>query len=101
MISRKFFIYSLSAFVLAAILFVALTFYWQRELPLSEIVPQFAAAIEGASEKKSTVRFLTSDPDAVDAWASFSPDGKLVLFSRSVGFGNMSELYIIQKKVTH
>jgi Tol biopolymer transport system component len=29
------------------------------------------------------VRFLTSDRDAVDYWPTFSPDGKVVLFSRT------------------
>jgi len=90
---RQLALYGLSTIVLAAIVFVALNNYWEREQALPETAPQSAADVAG--EKNYAVRFLTSDPDAADSWASFSPDGKLILFSRSVGFGNSFELYVI------
>jgi Tol biopolymer transport system component len=43
----------------------------------------------------SKVRFLTSQPGAMDEWPCFSPDGKLVLFSRSEDKGKTWIFYIV------
>ena len=44
---------------------------------------------------ESTVRFLTSDPGAADYWPCFSPDGKVVLFSRSVDGKKSWEFFVV------
>jgi uncharacterized protein len=41
------------------------------------------------------LRFLTSGPQAQDLWPCFSPDGKTVLFSRSVDKGRTWHLFIV------
>lgn len=45
----------------------------------------------------SNVRFLTSDPDAVDLWPCFSPDGNSILFSRSVDGEKTWEFHVVSK----
>jgi len=47
------------------------------------------------SAGEATVRFLTTDPRAVDYWPSFSPDGKIVLFSRSLDGKKTWELFVV------
>jgi Tol biopolymer transport system component len=41
------------------------------------------------------VRFLTSDPGAIDYWPCFSPDGKTVLFSRTTDDRKSWDLFVI------
>jgi Tol biopolymer transport system component len=43
----------------------------------------------------SKVRFLTSATDTFDDWPCFSPDGKSVLFSRSMDGGKTWELFVV------
>ena len=40
-------------------------------------------------------RFLTGEADAIDDWPCFSPDGKLILFSRSRDKGKTWELFVV------
>lgn len=47
------------------------------------------------SAAESTARFLTTDPGAADYWPCFSPDGKAVLFSRSVDGKKTWELLVV------
>jgi len=39
--------------------------------------------------------FITHDPGVIDIWPSFSPDGKTVLFSRTVDKGRTWELFVV------
>jgi Tol biopolymer transport system component len=43
----------------------------------------------------ATVRFLTSDTAATDYWPCFSPDGQVVLFSRSLDHGKTWALFAV------
>lgn len=47
------------------------------------------------SAAEATARFLTTDPGAADYWPYFSPDGKAVLFSRSVDGRKTWELLVV------
>jgi Tol biopolymer transport system component len=59
----------MKAVLTSLVLWSSLTSVWPSGAP--QIVPQTA------------VRFLTSDPGAIDYWPCVSPDGKTVLFSRT------------------
>ena len=52
-----------------------------------------AAALQPVSA--SAVRFLTSDPGAIDYWPCFSPDGKTVLFSRTTDNRKTWDLLVV------
>jgi len=43
----------------------------------------------------SEVRFLTRDPEAIDYWPCFSPDGKTVLFSRTTDKRTTWDLFVV------
>src|SRR5215510_15052526 len=40
-------------------------------------------------------RLLTADPGARDYWPCFSPDGKIILFSRTADRGKRWDLYVV------
>src|ERR1044071_4674218 len=48
-----------------------------------------------ASASPSRPRFITFDSSATDAWPCFSPDGKTVLFSRTMSEGKQWELFVV------
>jgi Tol biopolymer transport system component len=53
------------------------------------------ASLPQPSGAGSPARFLTTDPDALDYWPCFSPDGRAVLFSRSVDGRKTWELFVV------
>ena len=58
----------------------------------------FAAALAlagSAAGAQAPVRILTPDSAATDYWPCFSPDGKRVLFSRSVDGGKTWDLFVV------
>jgi len=61
------------------------------------LVAQCAAQdpVPATRDGAPTVRFLTEDINAIDYWPCFSPDGKNVLFSRSLDNGKIWSLYVI------
>jgi Tol biopolymer transport system component len=63
------------------VLWSLLTSVWPSGAP--QIVPQRA------------VRFLTSDPGAIDYWPCVSPDGKTVLFSRTTDNRKTWDLFVV------
>jgi Tol biopolymer transport system component len=54
-----------------------------------------AASLPQPSGAGSPARFLTTDPDALDYWPCFSPDGRTVLFSRSMDGRKTWDLFVV------
>lgn len=72
----------MKALVLTALILWSLpTSVWPSGAP--QIVPETA------------VRFLTSDPGAIDYWPCVSPDGKTVLFSRTTANRKTWDLVVV------
>jgi Tol biopolymer transport system component len=47
------------------------------------------------NQPDATVRFITSDPGAIDYWPCLSPDGKTVLFSRTTDNRKTWDLFVV------
>src|SRR3954447_415785 len=62
---------------------------------LSACAPAQIRSAPDVSDTEHTYRFITSVADAVDLWPCFSPDGKTILFSRSMDQGRTWTLYVI------
>jgi Tol biopolymer transport system component len=50
------------------------------------------------TQPEAAVRFLTSDPGAIDYWPCLSPDGKTVLFSRTTDNRKTWDLLVVPIK---
>jgi Tol biopolymer transport system component len=58
-------------------------------------VARFFKVEAPAAESPFKYRFITQEPGAIDLWPCFSPDGKAILFSRSMDKGRTWELFVI------
>jgi Tol biopolymer transport system component len=59
------------------------------------VVPAVPAPAQPGSPPASPARFLTTEAAASDYWPCFSPDGKVVLFSRSRDGGKTWDLLVV------
>jgi dipeptidyl aminopeptidase/acylaminoacyl peptidase len=69
---------------------------WQFLAALLVATAAVAARAESILPSPTAVpRFITASARAIDDWPCFSPDGKSVLFSRSISGGRTWELWIV------
>lgn len=57
--------------------------------------PLTAIPDSATAEPAFKYHFITSEPGAIDLWPCFSPDGKTVLFSRTMDKGQTWDLFVV------
>lgn len=62
---------------------------------LCRCAPLMAVPDSAPTEAAFKYHFITNDPGAIDYWPCFSPDGKTILFSRTLDQGHTWDLFVI------